>query len=144
MERLGNLSDSCEELQFASHTLLAALSMAAPLAGCDNKKPGEDKATVEQASEQTASATSDDISWFTRGGSLNRASTLDDWRAADTRERLASAADLLSMKVRDLPAPKEAAQMARALEAKITEAAEAGEKRKLGPIVDRVAAELNW
>ena len=102
---------------------------------------GNQKAPI---APNTTSSSSEDMSWFMRGGSLNRASTLEAWRMADTKERLASAADLLSMKVRNLPAPKEAANMARALEAKITEAAKAGEQGPLGPVVDRIAAELKW
>ena len=111
------------------------------LVGCDSETDSQNAVTKEQTSSP---APSGDISWFTRGGSLNRASSLDDWRAADTNERLASAADLLSMKVRKLPAPQKAAQMARILEAKITEAAEGDGQGALGSIVDRVASEMNW
>ena len=126
--------------------ILLIIFMAMPWMGCGSES-GEQPATpVNQKSVPTPPTTSssEDMSWFMRGGSLNKASTLEAWRMADTKERLASAADLLSMKVRNLPAPKEAANMARALEAKITAAAEAGEQGLLGPVVDRIVSEMKW
>jgi hypothetical protein len=111
------------------------------LVGCDPGGGGQEAASGPPAS---AGVPSEDVSWFSRGGSLNRASTLDAWRAADTEERLASAADLLSMKVRNLPAPQEAVQMARTVETKITQAADAGEQGPLGPVVDRIVGEMGW
>jgi hypothetical protein len=110
------------------------------LAGCGDAgsaRPGSD-------TSRSSAATAEDMRWFTRGGDMNRRSTLDDWRAASTEERLASAADLLSMKVPNLPAPAEAIAMARTLEAEITAEANTGERGYLGFVVDRIAVEQNW
>ena len=133
---------SAEQSTFGRNALsLPIIFMTLLLIGCDIESGDQQTAPANQKS---ATPSSEDMSWFMRGGSLNRASTLDAWRAADTKERLASAADLLSMKVRNLPAPKEAAQMARTLETKITAAADAGEQGSLGPVVDRIVSEMNW
>jgi hypothetical protein len=120
---------------------LPIMVMTLLLIGCDIESGDQHGVPTKQ---QSAPAPSEDLSWFMRGGSLNRASTLDMWRAANTEERLASAADLLSMKVKNLPAPQEAAQMARTLEAKITAAAGVGEQGPLGPVVDRIVSEMKW
>lgn len=119
--------------------LMIALVVAAALTGCGGESDGAGM------SNTPATATAD-TGWFNRGGDLNRASTLADWREADEQSRLASAADMLSMKVTRLPSRAEAVQMARTLEAEISEAAaaDAGDDGYLGPVVDRVFAEQGW
>jgi hypothetical protein len=57
---------------------------------------------------------------------------------------LASAADLLKMKAKTLPAPEQAMQMARTLEAGLTEAANGGEDGALGSVVDRIFDRHQW
>ena len=59
-------------------------------------------------------------------------------------ERLASAADLLKMTADELPAPSEAMERARTLEAAVTKAASAGEQVSIGDVVDRVFQDKGW
>ena len=102
-----------------------------------------DNATEMVETARTAAA-SIDTSWFYQGGSLNRASTVEDWLNADMGERLASAADLLKMNLDELPAPSQAMDMARTLETEITKAAESAGSGSLGSIVDQALASLGW
>jgi hypothetical protein len=128
----------------ARGALLLALPLAIALAACDAGGATQGDATQAASAGAAGRASADDMRWFTRGGSMTRISKLDDWRAASTEERLASAADLLSRKLPSLPAPAEAIAMARTLEAEITAEANTGERGYLGPILDRVAVEQGW
>lgn len=82
--------------------------------------------------------------WLLRGGDINRASTMADWSNADQEDRLASAADLVSMSYRregkSLPLPSEFEKLARTLEANLT-AANADRSRDaeyVGAVVDEI------
>jgi hypothetical protein len=125
---------------------------AEPAEAVQSMDPGQaaeqGKSLVDEAAEQAQAladkAAQTDTSWFYSGGDLNMASTLEDWRNADMSQRLASAADLLKMKADALPAPAEAMDMARTLEAGISEAADSGAQGRLGDVADKVFEAQGW
>jgi len=123
------------------------LGIGMVLAACgESSEPQATPSTKTQvpAAAQPDQGTRADTAWFNRGGDLNRASSLEEWRNADLDQRLASAADLLKMTATNLPAPNEAMEMARTLEAAITKAANAGEQGYVGGVVDLVFQEQGW
>jgi hypothetical protein len=135
---------STEGAHRARGALLLALPLAIALTACGAGGSVQSDATEAASTGASGRATAEDMAWFTRGGDMTRISKLDDWRAASTEDRLASAADLLSRKLPNLPAPAEAIAMARTLEAEITAEANTGERGYLGPILDRVSVEQGW
>lgn len=103
-----------------------------------------DMADVAQQAADVAESAGMDTSWFYKGGSLYKGSTLEEWRNASNTERLASAADLLKGGLKDLPAPAEAIDMARTLESEITSLAESGQDGTLGEIAEQIFSKLGW
>ena len=75
---------------------------------------------------------------------MYKMSSLDDWRAADTNDRLASSADLLKGLMGDLPAPKQVIAMSKTLEQQITAQANAGGQGSLGAIATAIISEQGW
>lgn len=125
--------------------LVLGIGMALAACGGSSEPQGlSPNSNQAPGATQPARGTPSDTAWFLLGGDLNRASSLEDWRNADMDQRLASAADLLKMTADTLPAPSEAMELARTLEAAITKAADAGEQGSIGDVVDRVFQEKGW
>lgn len=126
-------------------------SLIALLAGCgeratetaDSLKGSIDDMTeLAQQAADVAEAAGVDTSWFYTGGNLNKASTLEEWRNASNTERLASAADLLKGGIDRLPAPSEAAEMARQLESEVTRIAETGKDGAIADVIEPILRQL--
>jgi len=130
--------------------LVAAFALASACKSNDKASPSAGSPTKDESSapaevDTTPSAKPQPKAlWLTRGGSINRASTMEEWSAAEEEERLASAADLVSMSMmkanKPVPPVAEFEQLARALEKELSaKNADGGRnKENVGAIFDEV------
>ena len=122
--------------------LLSACGESATETADSLKNSITDMAEVAEKAAEVAEAAGIDMTWFYTGGSLNKASTLEEWRNASNTERLASAADLLKGGLNELPAPGEAMDMARSLETEVTRIAESGQDGYIADIIGPILNQL--
>jgi len=122
--------------------LLSACGESATETADSLKNSITDMAEVAEKAAEVAEAAGIDTTWFYTGGSLNKASTLEEWRNASNTERLASAADLLKGGLNELPAPGEAMDMARSLETEVTRIAESGQDGYIADIIGPILNQL--
>jgi hypothetical protein len=123
-------------------TALTACGESATETADDLKSSITDMAEVAEKAAEVAEAAGVDATWFYTGGSLNKASTLEEWRKASNTERLASAADLLKGGLNSLPAPNEAIEMARTVETEVTRVAESGQDGYIADIIEPILSRL--
>ena len=116
-------------------SLMVAARCLVSLVGCGSSQ-------TETA--ETTPAVLGSPEWLLRGGDVNRASLMEEWKSLDEDDRLAASADLVTMQLRNAgqPNPSLAVMetLARSLEARLTEVSVAGDRDQdyVGEIVDEI------
>ncbi len=114
--------------------LMIVMLCAVGLVGCN--KPEKEMAEKTPASGAPA--------WLLRGGDINRASLIKEWKSLDQEGRLAASADLVTMQLRnanqEIPSLAKLEALARSLESRLTEISAGGTRDEdyVGDVVDDI------